>query len=64
MRKSIKIGLTLLLAVQAYARNEYTRSFDKTVALPAGQSVRVEHRMGNVNLRARPGHDVVVHASI
>ncbi len=48
MRKSIKLGLILLLATQAFARNEYTRNFDKTVTLAAGQSVRLEHRMGNV----------------
>ena len=58
------IGMTLLLAAPAFAREEYSRSFDKTVTLANGQSVRVEHRMGNVNLRTHAGRDVVVHASI
>src|SRR6202167_1319799 len=58
------VGMTLLLAAQAFAREEYSRNFDKTVTLASGQSVRVEHRMGNVNLRTHVGRDVVVHASI
>ena len=64
MRNNIVFGLTLLLAVQAFARNEYSRNFDKTVTLASGQGVRLEHRMGNVNLRTHAGRDVVVHASI
>ena len=64
MRKSIEFGLIMLLAMQAFARDEYTRNFDKNVTLAAGQSVRVEHRMGNVNLRTHAGRDVQVHASI
>ena len=63
-RNNIMFGLTLLLAAQAFAREEYSRNFDKTVTLAGGQSVRVEHRMGNVNLRTHAGRDVVVHASI
>src|SRR5580692_12498004 len=58
------LGMTLLLALQAFARDEYSRNFDKTVTLANGQSVRVEHRMGNVNLRTHAGRDVVVHATI
>ena len=58
------LGMTLLLAAQAFARDEYSRNFDKTVTLANGQSVRLEHRMGNVNLRTHAGRDVVVHASI
>src|SRR5580692_3512181 len=58
------LGITLLLAAQAFARDEYSRNVDKTVTLANGQSVRVEHRMGNVNLRTHAGRDVVVHASI
>ena len=46
------------MAVQAFARDEYSRNFDKTVTLANGQSVRVEHRMGNVNLRTHAGRDV------
>jgi hypothetical protein len=64
VRNSIMYGLALLLATQAFARDEYSRNFDKTVTLASGQSVRLEHRMGNVNLRTHAGRDVVVHASI
>ena len=64
MRNKIVLGLSLLVTAQAFAREEYSRNFDKTVTLGAGQSVRLEHRMGNVNLRAHAGHDVTVHASI
>ena len=47
-----------------FARDEYSRNVDKTVTLANGQSVRVEHRMGNVDLHTHAGRDVVVHAII
>ena len=64
MPRSIKFGLALLLALQAFAREEYTRNFDKTVNLAAGQGVRLEHKMGNVVVRTHPGSEVTIHASI
>ena len=61
----ILCGLVMFVAVQAFARDEVSRSFDKTVVLAAGQSVPGSNtRMGNVNLRTHGGRDVVVHASI
>ena len=63
-RHHIVVGLALLFAAHAFARDEYSRTVDKTAILGSGQSVRVEHRMGNINLRTHPGRDVAVHASI
>ena len=64
MGKRIRIGLALLIALPAFARSEYKRDFDKTVTLNANQSVRLEHRMGNINLRTHAGREVTVHATI
>ena len=64
MRNNIVFPLAMLLAVQAFARDEYSRNVDKTVTLGNGQSVRVEHRMGSVDLHTHAGRDVVVHAII
>src|ERR1022692_1324758 len=63
VRNNMMYGLALLLAVQAFARDEYSRNFDKTVTLASGQSVRLAPRMGSVNLRTPAGREVVVHAS-
>jgi len=61
---ALVMPLVMTLAGQAFARDEYSRNIDKTATLANGQSVRVEHRMGNVNLRTHAGRDVVVRASI
>ncbi len=64
MRSNIKYGLALLLALQCFAREEYTRNFDKTVPLAKGQSVRLEHHMGNVTVRTHGQAEVQIHATI
>ena len=40
------------------AQEQVSRDFQQTVTLGAGQSVRVEHKFGSINLHGGPGHDV------
>ena len=61
----IKIAvLVVALPVCALARDEYTRTFDKTVALQSGQKFRLEHSLGDIEIRTHPARDVVIHADI
>jgi hypothetical protein len=46
------------------AREEYKRDFQKTVALPGGRSLRVEHSNGSVNVRTQSKNEVAVQAAI
>jgi hypothetical protein len=46
------------------AREEYTRSFDKTVTLQPGQRIRVEHSLGNIDVHGHSSSRVVIHADI
>lgn len=68
MRSNIKYGFTLALpmalALQCFAREEYSRNFDKTVPMAKGQGVRVEHQMGNINIRTHGSGEVQIHAVI
>jgi len=48
----------------ALDREEYTRNFDKNFTLHAGQTVRVEHRMGEIVIHTHPQMDLTVHAEI
>ena len=60
-----RISLLLLtLASAAFARDEYQRSFDKTVVLQSGERVRIEHKFGDVVVRTHPGRDLIIHADI
>ena len=54
----------LVLACTAFARDEYTRSFDKTVPLQSGGKVSIEHRLGDIVIRTHPDQTVVIHAEI
>jgi hypothetical protein len=61
----ITISLILLCCPLACtAREEYKRDFQKTVALPAGRTLRVEHSLGGVNVRAQTKNEVAVQAAI
>ena len=52
------------LTARSSPQEEFSRTFDKTVSLPAGQGVRIEHRLGSIAVRAQPGRDVHVVARI
>ena len=57
-------SLVLILAFSAGARDEYTRAFDKTIALRPGERISLEHRFGDIAIRTHPQQDVVIHADI
>jgi len=46
------------------AQEQVSRDFQKTVTLGAGQSVRVEHKFGEVRLHGEPGREVKISATI
>ncbi len=54
----------LCLSVCLLGRDEYTRSFDKTVTMQAGQRFRLEHSLGDVVVRTHSSSDVTIHADI
>ena len=52
-------------AVAAHsAQEEVSKDFQKTVTLGAGQSVRVEHKFGEVRVHGETGRDVKISATI
>lgn len=63
-----KINLILLLGLLvplgASAREEYTRTFDKTFATQNGEKIWLEHKFGDIVIRAHARQEVVVHADI
>ena len=48
-------GLALLLAVQAFGRDEYSRNFDKTVTLPAAKACAWNIRWAMSTCAPTPG---------
>ncbi len=56
--------LGMLLAVSALAREDYTRHFDKTFTLKPGQTVLVEHKLGEIVIHTHPQLDLTIHAEI
>ena len=51
-------------AAGSRAQDEVTRNFDKTLTLGAGQSVRVEHKFGEVKVHGEAGREVKISAVI
>ena len=64
MRNVINLLLICSCASAAFAREEYTREFRKTVAMPAGKTFRIEHSLGNVNVRTQGKAEAGIQASI
>jgi hypothetical protein len=52
------------LAAGSNAQDEVTRNFDKTLTLGAGQSVRIEHKFGEVKVHGESGREVKISAVI
>ena len=52
------------LTAGSRAQDEVTRNFDKTLTLGAGQSVRVEHKFGEVKVHGESGREVKISAVI
>ncbi len=66
---SVAILYALLLAGKpaagaSSAQEQVTLDFQKTVTLGAGQSVRIEHKFGEVRVHGEAGRDVKISASI
>ena len=62
----MRIGTSLLMlsiCAAAAPRDEYKRDFQKTAALPAGRSLRVEHSMGSINVRTQAKAAIAASAS-
>ena len=69
-RMALKVAAVLLLtALPALAaggrgQEEVTRNFEKSLTLGAGQSVRIEHKFGEVKVHGESGRDVRISATI
>jgi len=64
IRKTSCLLFGLLIACAAFAREEYTRTFDKTLTLQRGQHLFIEHKFGDVVIRTHPQPEIVLHALI
>jgi hypothetical protein len=56
--------IALALASHSFARDEYTRTFDKTLALRSGQRISLEHKLGDIVIHTHPQQDLLIHADI
>ncbi len=71
-RRAAMAGLlcTMFFAAEGTAmaanrgQEEVSKDFQKTVALGAGQSVRIEHKFGEVRVHGESGRDVKISATI
>lgn len=65
LRRLAVVCLALGLAgIQGFAREEYTRNFDKTTAITGSQRVQVQHRLGDITVHTQSKSEVIVHAVI
>jgi hypothetical protein len=64
IRRISFLFIGLAVASHSFAREEYTRRFDKTLALRSGQRVSLEHKLGDIVIRTHPQQDLVIHADI
>ena len=61
---SLTAAILLLVPCCIQAREEYTRTFDKSLGVQNGQKIWLEHKFGDVVIRAHAQQQVVVHADI
>src|SRR5258708_8392152 len=64
MRNVARTLVLLCCAVCAFAREECTRDFRKTVALSGGRNLRIEHSLGNGTMRTHSKNEVNIQATI
>ncbi|MGI8959035.1 MAG: hypothetical protein ACR2IV_04580 [Bryobacteraceae bacterium] len=64
IRRISFLFIGLAFVSHAFAREEYTRAFDKTLALRSGQRISLEHKLGDIVIRTHPQQEVVIHADI
>src|SRR4051794_26274190 len=65
----MRIGISLILSLGALTlsaapRQEYKRDFQKTAALPASRTLRIEHSQGSVNVHTQSKGEVSIAAAI
>ena len=48
----------------ASAQQQVTHNFDRTIPLPSGQSLRIEHKLGDITVRTHASRDIHVSAAI
>src|SRR5262245_27604551 len=65
---SIILGAALVtgqaLASNQPDREDFTRDFQKSLTVPAGQALRLDHRQGNVTVRTHAERELKLQASI
>jgi hypothetical protein len=64
MRKVNSLVLLAGCAVLLYGRQEVTRDFQKSLPLPPGHGVRIEHSQGNVTIHTQARATLEIHSSI
>lgn len=64
MRTGTSALLICCCALTGFAREEYKRDFQKTLSLPVGRSLRVDHSNGSVNIRTAAKNEVAIQADI
>jgi len=64
MRNATRVALIVCCAVCAFAREESSRDFRKTVALTGGRGLRIEHSLGNIVIHTQPKGEVEILANI
>ncbi len=64
MRNGINLILICCCVMTTFAREEFKRDFQKTVALPAGRNFRIENSFGNINIHTQATGQADVRATI
>ena len=64
MRRVNSLVLLAGCAALMYGRQEVTRDVDRSLPLPPGRGLRIEHSQGNVTIHSQPGATLKIHASI
>ena len=55
---------TISFGGNSFNRDEYRRTFDKTVSVSNGERVALDHKFGDITVHTHPQQNVVIHAEI
>jgi hypothetical protein len=58
------VFLLMAISSSAFAREEYSRTFDKSIPVQAGQRLILEHNLGSIAIHTHASREVSVHADI
>ena len=58
------LATTPALATDQPDREDFTRDFQKSLTVPQGQAVRLDHRHGNITVRTHAERELKLQASI